>query len=317
MSQIQVIKKDISKIESNWIEQSGLDKSEFNKEASFAIQHLQKNEYLQGATRDSILKAVLNTAQVGLTLNPVSKQAYLVPRYNSQLRQLECVLDPSYVGLTKLLTDSGSVKYINCQLVYDGDEIEIDLATDKKIVKHIPYILTGKEKGFIKLVYSIATLHDGSFHVEYMSIKDVEEIRDRSEAYKAFKKGKTKTCIWETDKGEMTRKTCIKRHFKHLPKTNRVEKFEKAVDLSMQANGFNEPVSYNSIALAETLMRSANLSEEEKAKIENELYSIEYEHQARKLISHLKDNEQVLGVERMPHSMSDIQKLTKQKALEE
>ena len=69
----------------------GLSKEQFNKEASFAIQHLAKNPYLQKASKTSILQSVLNIAQTGLTLNPVSKYAYLVPRYNSSTKELECV----------------------------------------------------------------------------------------------------------------------------------------------------------------------------------------------------------------------------------
>lgn len=301
-------------IETKFIEQGNVDKATFEKEASFAIQHLSNNPYLQKADGNSILKAVLNIAQIGLTLNPVSKYAYLVPRYNGATKTLECVLDPSYTGLVKLLTDSGSVNSINCQIVYEGDDIEIDMASDKKVTKHVPYILTGKEKGNPIAVYSLATLFDGSFHCELMSIKEVHDIRERSESYKAYKAGKVKSCVWTTDEGEMTRKTCIKRHFKHLPKSNKIEQLEKAIDLSHVAGGFTEPVSYTSIGLIESLLQTANLSEEEKDKIESEISLIEYEHQARKVIKHLQKNEQILGVERFPHTQKEIQELTKLKA---
>lgn len=318
MSNITPINKDFYKpIESVFINQGGLNKSDFEREASFAIQHLSKNPYLQKADQKSILKSVLNIAQTGLTLNPISKYAYLVPRYNGATKTLECVLDPSYTGLVKLLTDSGAVKSINCQIVYDGDDIEADFASDKKIVKHVPYLLTGKEQGNVKLVYSVATLHDGSYHAEIMSINEVNDIRDKSEAYKAYKAEKTKTCIWVDHYTEMVRKTCIKRHFKHLPKSGNLENLEKAIDLSHVASGIAEPVSYTSIGLIESMLQTANLSEEEKDKIESEISLIEYEHQARKVISYLNKNEQILGVERFPHSQKEIQELTKIKANED
>ena len=285
----------------------------FEREVSFAIQHLHKNDYLQKASRESILKSVLNVAQIGLTLNPVAKYAYLVPRYNSSKKQVECVLDPSYVGLSKLLTDSGSVKAIHCQIIYDGDDIDIDLASDKKILRHIPYILTGRNQGDIKAVYSMALLHDNSHHVELMSYQDVLEIRDKSEAYKAFKAGKTKTCIWVSDESEMVRKTCIKRHYKHLPKSDRLDNLQQAIDLSYQANGYLESVRHNTIGFCESLISSANLSEEEKHSLTSELHTIEYEYQAKKMIGYLNKNQPIVGVERFPGNMAEIKQAVKEK----
>lgn len=315
MKELTPINKEFyNPIQEGFIQQSGLTRGDFEREASFAVQHLSKNPYLQKANGNSILKAVMNVAQTGLTLNPVSKYAYLVPRYNGATKTLECVLDPSYTGLVKLLTDSGAVKSINCQLVYDGDDVDIDMASDRKITKHIPYLLTGKEKGLIKFVYSVATLHDGSFHAELMSWSEVEDIRDGSEAFKAFKEGKTKSCIWIKHEGEMSRKTCIKRHFKHLPKSGNLEPLEKAIDLSHVASGHAEPVSYTSIGMIESMLKTANLSEDEKSKIESEISLIEYEHQARKVLSYLNRNEQILGIERFPYSQKEIQELTKLKA---
>lgn len=298
-------------IQTEWIERSGLDKATFKKEASFAMQIMEKNDYLRTCNPNSILKAVLNVAQIGLTLNPVSKYAYLVPRGG------ECVLDPSYMGLVKLLTDSGSVKSIQCQLIYDGDEIEVDFASDRKITKHIPYVITGNEQGNIRAVYSVATLHDDSFHCELMSRRDVEEIREKSEAYKAYKnpqKPNVKTCIWIDHEGEMFRKTCIKRHFKHLPKSGNLDRFEKAVELSHTAAGFDEPVSYELIGYIEHLIGNSILGEEEKDKIESGLIEIDYTHQANKIVKYLQNNQKTVGVERLPANEIEIRELSSQKA---
>jgi len=298
-------------IQIEWVERSGLDEATFKKEVSFAVQIMEKNTYLQTCNPNSILKAVLNVAQIGLTLNPVSKYAYLVPRAK------ECILDPSYMGLSKLLTDSGAVRSINCQLVFEGDEIEIDQVSEKKITKHIPYILTGKQKGEIKAVYSLATLHDGSFHCELMSRKDVEEVRAISESYKSYVAKKTKTCIWVTNEGEMFRKTCIKRHYKHLPKSGRPDKFEKAIELSHTAAGFDEPVSYELIGYIEYLVSNSILSEEEKDKILTGLVEIDYTHQANKIVKYLQNNQMTVGVERFPANATEIKELSHNKASQE
>ena len=92
--------ESFAKIQSNFLKLA--DEKTFQKEVSFAVQILNKNSYLAGTSKVSILQAIYNTALTGLTLNPVLKLAYLVPRAG------ECCLEPSYQGLIKLITDTGS-----------------------------------------------------------------------------------------------------------------------------------------------------------------------------------------------------------------
>lgn len=242
----QEAKEAIESLKTEYIKRSGVDEATFFTEASFALQAMQANSFLAKASKESLMKAVLNVAHTGLSLNPVSGYAYLVPRSvrKGQEYVVEAILEPGYKGLVKLLTDAGSVKHIETQLIYEGDEVEIDMADDRKVKKHIPYVLTGKPKGDIRAVYSKAILHDGSTHIEIMSRADIDGIRERSESYKAFKAGKTKTCIWETDYAEMVRKTVIKRHFKYLPKTDRLERFENALELEHEHHGFAKPFEW-------------------------------------------------------------------------
>ncbi|EON5390422.1 recombinase RecT, partial [Escherichia coli] len=53
------------------------------KESQFAIQQFQKNDFLAKtaqANLPSARNAIINVAAIGITLNPSSKLAYLVPR---------------------------------------------------------------------------------------------------------------------------------------------------------------------------------------------------------------------------------------------
>jgi phage RecT family recombinase len=287
---IKYVKEQSELIRHDWISQSGLDEAAFSREVSFAVQHLSANSYLQQCTKDSILKAVMNTAQIGLTLNPVLKFAYLVPRRNGD--KLECCLDPSYQGLVKLLTDTGSVNHVEAHIIFKNDQVEINLADPRKVISHVPYFLAGNsEPGEIMGVYSIAKLKDGSFHCEIMSRKDVEEIRDRSEAYKAYKSGKVKQAIWVTYEPEMHRKTVVKRHWKYLPKSDRTEQFAKAIELDNIAAGYADTVDFSDIGFAESLINSSTLQIEEREKLERELGRIEYKHQAQRMINYLLANQ--------------------------
>lgn len=201
---------------------------EFIKEAGFAYQLMRANDYLANTSRESQLQALMNLVDTGLSLNPIMKYAYLVPRKG------KCVLEPSYIGLVKLLTDSGSVKSIERQIIWQGDEVDIDMSTERKVLKHKPYMLAGNEKGAMLAVYSIATLPDGSKHFELMSKADIDEIMKRSESYKAWKGGKVNSCTWSTDYEEMASKTVLRRHQKYLPKSAKYEQIAKAVALDEQ-----------------------------------------------------------------------------------
>lgn len=194
------------------------------KEVSFAMQAINQSEYLQKCSKESLQKAVYNTATTGLSLNPVLKFASLVPRYINGSYQ--CVLEPQYQGLVKLITDTGSVKTVYAHNVMKGDEFEVNYGTETSVT-HRPKFAS-KE---IEYTYAIAILHDGTKQIEVMNFADICAIRGMSESYKAYEAKKIKSCIWVTHEGEMAKKTVIKRLVKYLPKTDRYEKLAEAVEI--------------------------------------------------------------------------------------
>lgn len=284
--EIVQIKDDVMRLRDRALE-VGFNEVQFKKEASFALQiwNDPKNSYLRNATKASFLQSVLNISQVGLTLNPVSKEAYIIPRYDGKTKSVIACLQPSYIGLVKLITDTGSVKSIQTNLVYDGDDISIDISSDNPVSNHVPYVITGRPKGNIKFVYSIATLADGTKQIEYMSKADIDEIRDTSESYKSFKDGKAKSSIWVTWEGEMCRKTVLRRFAKYLPRTEN-NKLDNAIKLDVQ----EYEASFSQIGQIESLLQTANILESEKINIERSLPSFNHV-QAKKCIEYLNDNQ--------------------------
>lgn len=261
MSNITI--KEFDKVKDRFLKHAPLEV--FEKEAAFAIQIIKNSSGLQKCTIESNLKAVYNISLTGLTLNPVAKQAYLIPRYNGFTKQMETVLEPSYMGLIKLLTDAGSVKSMVSAPVYENDHFIINLADNIAPVIHNPYLK--RERGEIIGFYSVASLHDGTRQAEWMPVEDINEIRDRSESYKAFKAGKIKSCVWESDYSEMGRKTVIKRHYKTLPRTNQMSKIDEAINITNE--DYRPSDSYISFLTNKVLQ--SGLSEDEKADLEMEL----------------------------------------------
>lgn len=263
------------------VKEIGVSEQTLAKEISFALQHVNKNQQLKKADGTSVMQSIMNVCQVGLSLNPVQKLGYLVPRWDSLKKINTVAFEPSYQGLVKLLTDSGSVSMIYSHLVYEGDIFEVSFGTSTELV-HKPKFASKK----ITHVYAVAILPNGLKVPEVMTMEEIEAIRERSDSYKAFKAGKIKSCVWSTDEGEMARKTVIRRIFKYLPKSESFEKLAKAISYDEQDyTASPEQLDYIDQLLEQT---SISLEKQEQITLEMNSYSQE---QAANCINYLKNNQ--------------------------
>ena len=193
-----------------------VDKSiNFDREAEFAIQILSKSDYalkIAMSNRQSVIDAVTNVAAIGISLNPARKQAYLVPRDGG------ICLDISYIGLLDLAMESGSIRWGQARLVHEKDSFELQGLDREPIHRYAPF----GDRGNVIGAYCVVKTSDGDYLTEAMSIEEINAIRDRSSAWKAWVSQKKK-CPWVTDPGEMGKKTVVKRAYKYWPKTERLE----------------------------------------------------------------------------------------------
>lgn len=194
----------------------------FEREVGFAMQVLTGNEYLAKIAlqaRHSLRAAVTNTAAIGLSLNPAKKQTYLLPRkVNGQM--IVC-LDISYIGLLALAVSSGSILWGQAELVRATDVFKRRGFDQPPLHEFEEFSTT---RGEIVGVYVVVKLPCGDFLTTTMTTAEVNDIRDRSEAWKAFKDPtkNVKSCPWSTDFGEMAKKTVIKRASKLWPNNERL-----------------------------------------------------------------------------------------------
>ena len=208
----------------------------YGAEKGFAIQLLKNNSYLMKAAQsnpDSLQQAITNVAAIGLSLNPAEKQAYLIPR-NMKVGnswQTRIFLEPSYMGLIRLATNSGSIEWVQALPVYQNDEFIDNGAGERPTHKYSPF---SKERGEFVGVYCVAKTCTGDFLTSVMPADDVFSIRDRSEAWKKGQYGP-----WKDDFNEMAKKAVVRRAFKMWPMTD--ERAAHAVDLSNVNEGF-EPI---------------------------------------------------------------------------
>ena len=148
-------------------------KLNFKKEATFALQILKSNNFLREkaqANPDSLQNAITNIAAIGISLNPALKESYLVPRGN------QVCLDISYIGLVKLATDTGSIDWVQAEIVKEKDEFEYLGVGKAPLHKMNPF----SDRGEIVGVYCVAKLFTGECLSTIMSIKECEEIGQMS-----------------------------------------------------------------------------------------------------------------------------------------
>ncbi len=217
MSNIAVIEQDIYGAKDNFLSVLTDRSINFEREAGFAVQAILANDYAKSialGNRQSVIDAVTNVAAIGISLNPAKRQAYLVPR------DRKICLDISYMGLMDLAISTGSLRWAQADIVRQADVFRLNGFDNPPTHNFDPF---NRERGDIVGVYVVVKTADGEYLTTTMTTDEVNAIRDRSSAWKAWVE-KKKSCPWVTDWSEMAKKTCVKRAYKYWPKTDRLEK---------------------------------------------------------------------------------------------
>lgn len=175
------------------------------------VNALMANPALMDYDARLIFREVSKAAGLGLLLDPLLGEAYIVTAYNYKSKRTEPQLRVGYKGMCKLARQAGNVSGIYAHEVHAFDEVECDLGFPK-VFHHRPKLFSdrGELIGYVATV----TFKDGTFDFEPMSVQQCQGIRDRSDAWKAFKDGKIKSTPWSTDEVEMSKKTTLRRLMK-------------------------------------------------------------------------------------------------------
>lgn len=188
-----------------------------------------KNPKIFDCTRESILSALMQCAQLGL--EPILGRAHLIPYENTvtmpggqKQKRLELQFQPGYQGLIDLAMRTEVYSGINAHVVYENDEFDIEYGDNERL-HHKPY-LKG-DRGAPIGAYSTWKTKDGSINFTFMPISEIyARHRDRSEGYKAANKTLEKSIKdkWDNYKSKnpwlnedlptMLKKSVIKSHSK-------------------------------------------------------------------------------------------------------
>lgn len=197
---VDLIRTDMKKMRGSLIQAlpRGMDVDHFSRLAMTAIQ---TNPRLLDADRRSLFAAVVQCAQLGLELDNVMGQAYLVP-FKGKVQ-----LIPGYKGLAELARRSDKVMSINFGSVHEGDffdfaEGSAAFVTHKQQMHSPP--------GPFVCSWATAELRDARIpQVKVCAKWFIDQIRDGSQA--------KDNGPWVTHFEAMANKTAIKQLSKLLP----------------------------------------------------------------------------------------------------
>lgn len=181
---------------------------QYAQEAHFALQQLASNAYLLGVAQnnpDSLRAALLNVAATGLSLNPVKKQAYLIPRNKA------VVLDISYMGMLHVAQMSGAIEWGQARIVRAGHTFRLTGINQVPIHEYNPFE-NDDAAGAIVGAYAVVKLPSGDFLTHCLNMDALLRIRSRSES---FKSGKNSP--WLTDPEPMMKKSAVRGLAPYMP----------------------------------------------------------------------------------------------------
>lgn len=190
---------------------------------------ISQNPDLYHADRRSLFTSCVKCATDGLV--PDGREAALVI-FNTKVKRTENgrVVEryvsavqymPMVAGILKKVRQSGELKSLACNVVYEADEFNYWIDDAGEHILHKPNILA-ENRGALLAVYTIAKTNDDGIFTEVMTRGHIEKVRSISRA-----KDKGPWVEWYD---EMARKACIRRLSKRLPMSTDLEEVVRRDD---------------------------------------------------------------------------------------
>lgn len=206
------------------------------------------NPDLLRADKRSVLAELVKCAQDGLL--PDGREAAIVSVWERDPVTKEGRKGASYrpmlAGILKKARNSGEIASLHAEVAYEGETFRVHLG-DNPTIEHERDLTAADDRPWIA-VYAVATLRNGEKVRAMMTRAEVLRIRDRSDAWRAFKAGKIKSTPWSTDEIEMAKKTVIRRLSKLLPmSTDKEAALREAIERDDQDYPPIEHVSLDSL----------------------------------------------------------------------
>lgn len=159
---------------------------------------------------NSFANGLLLLSQYGL--EPDGRRAHLIPFRNNKANRVELQVIIDWKGLAELVLRSGTIAKLHADTICENDDFAFDMGD---ILHH--RINFKEERGAPYAAYALAQAKTGEKFVVVMARGEIEQVRDSSSGWQAFKAGKAKSSPWADWPGEMWKKTAFRRLSKWLP----------------------------------------------------------------------------------------------------
>lgn len=194
----------------------------YDRFARTVITLLNKNPDLHGCTPTSFLSAVMSCAQFQLSPDPIMGDAWFMPFNNydkkTGTQTLQCQLQLGYKGWRTLAARSGFITM--GYYAYENDIFEPVLGMEPHL-KHIPNL---DNPGAIKYYYATAQSKKFPPVFDYMTIPELDDIREACKPRKWVKGSKTPEILefganspWVKHLDAMRLTKVVKKLLKKLP----------------------------------------------------------------------------------------------------
>lgn len=151
---------------------------------------------------NTLYASVLKAAEQGMKLD--GEEAALV-QYGDSVQFMKMIK-----GVKKQLRNSGEIKEITAEVVYQNDKFEYWVDDDGKHIKHTPNFLS--DRGEPLCAYSVITTKDGGRFIKVMSKQEINAVKGAS------KTGNASFSPWNgAFMTEMWCKTVLRRNAKDAP----------------------------------------------------------------------------------------------------
>lgn len=209
------IKNELKQLGRIYASRRAVDTLKFAQERAFLEEHLTRGSWqLRQCTVESVCQSVLQAGSLGLSLNPILKHVYLIPRRIKKDPDIwACYASPSYMGLIHLAMTLGNVRQMAAEVVFEGDDFKyhgpLQLPTHSAVLK-----AKDRKPSNAIGVYAMARLEDGGIQAEYVDAETIQRIRGMSDQPDAL--------MWTKFWTEGWRKAALRRMWKTLPKTQQM-----------------------------------------------------------------------------------------------
>jgi phage RecT family recombinase len=171
---------------------------------------IETNPDLTACSKGSIMRALLHSAEVGLTVGGAYPHAYLIPYKPKGAPEAEAQFQISVWGYVELIRRSGQVKKVWADVIYSNDEYEVTSGTDGKQIVHKPNcFLPRAARGTLVGAYACALLENGETVFEPVSAEDLDLAR---------RQNRGSSPAWDLWPDQQRQKVALKRLQKYLPK---------------------------------------------------------------------------------------------------